>query len=215
MSLAAAFVQVSIKMKVKAAAVSLPTCLLVKREMQYVRNGVRGEFWKFSRKLPITSRQINTRIPYSFVKLAAIEWRSVSTIRRQLSAGARQASTGSGIASTNDEVVSDGPDDQSYMRGRWTDLKHMQDLDKSFELYPHNFRTTTTIPEFNSTYQHLGPGERRPETCVALAGRVNTIRRSGKSLVFLELKGDGARVQVLLPVLAPKAPLFPLDQFWL
>jgi hypothetical protein len=76
------------------------------------------------------------------------------------------AQAGYSLASTNDEFASDGPDDQSYMRGRWADLKVMQDLDQNFELYPHNFPTTTTISEFNTTYQHLGPGERRPETCV-------------------------------------------------
>jgi hypothetical protein len=158
----------------------------------------RGGFWKFGRKLPISSRQISTKSLYFGVRLAGMEWRSSSTIRRLFSTGTSKSGTGlgSGLASTNDEFVSDGPDDQSYMRGRWADLKVMQDSDKNFELYPHNFRTTITIPEFNTTYQHLGPGERRPETCVTLAGRVNTIRRSGKSLVFLELKGDGAKVQV-------------------
>jgi hypothetical protein len=171
---------------------------------------VRGEFWKFCRKLSIPSRQIKTQLLYSGAKLTVLEWRSLSTVRRQLSTGAPQTGTGSGIASTNDEFVSDGPDDQSYMRGRWTDLKHMQDLDESFELYPHNFRTTTTIPEFNTMYQYLGPGERRPETRVALAGRVNTIRRSGKSLVFLELKGDGAKVQVFPVFRRQKFPLSDL-----
>jgi hypothetical protein len=185
---------------------------IVRSGISAVRSGIsaKGGFWRFGRKFPIVSCNVHTSSIYSGLKLTAnkgVEWRSSSppTIRRLLSTGASQTGTGTGsaLASTTDEFVSDGPDDQSYMRGRWADLKHMQDLDNNFQLYPHNFRTTSTIPEFNTTYQYLGPGERRPETCVILAGRVNTIRRSGKSLVFLELKGDGAKVQVFLLVSAP------------
>jgi hypothetical protein len=90
----------------------------------------------------------------------------------------------------------DGPDDLSYMRSRWADMKHMQEMERTFQPYPHTFKATHTIPEFNAQYQSVGPGERRPEVKVSIAGRVNSIRRSGKSLVFLEIKGDGSKLQV-------------------
>ena len=99
-------------------------------------------------------------------------------------------------SSDRDHQESEGPDDLSYMRGRWADLKHMQEVESSFNPYPHTFKTTHSIPEFNSAYQSLSSNERRPEIKVSISGRVNSIRRSGKSLVFLELKGDGSKLQV-------------------
>eukprot|EP00962_Isochrysis_galbana_P030723 scaffold9976_cov121-Isochrysis_galbana.AAC.1 len=63
--------------------------------------------------------------------------------------------------------------------------------------YPHKFHTSMQIPTYVAKYaEAVAPGAFAEETGVALAGRVLSKRSGGRGLVFLDLVGEGAKVQV-------------------
>ena len=65
--------------------------------------------------------------------------------------------------------------------------------------YPHKFHLTTNFPEFIEKYTNkvqLKDGESDQSASVSLAGRVWSIRNSGK-LCFMDLHSDGAKLQVM------------------
>ena len=63
--------------------------------------------------------------------------------------------------------------------------------------YPHKFPVTISIPEFRAKYEHLAEGAHETEVVVSLAGRIWSKRQSGQSLIFYDLRGDGAKVQIM------------------
>jgi lysyl-tRNA synthetase class 2 len=63
--------------------------------------------------------------------------------------------------------------------------------------YPHKFSVTMSIPKFRATYESkCKDGEHDNNTTISLAGRVMAIRGAGK-LVFFNVQGDGATIQVM------------------
>lgn len=62
--------------------------------------------------------------------------------------------------------------------------------------YPHKFHVTISIPEFNSKYEHLQKAQTVPEDSVTVAGRVHTLRNTGKNLRFYVIHADGEEVQI-------------------
>lgn len=62
--------------------------------------------------------------------------------------------------------------------------------------YPHKFHVDYRIPDFCQTFENLVEGERRDDTQVSIAGRIQSVRGQGK-LYFYDLRGDGAKVQVM------------------
>lgn len=98
-----------------------------------------------------------------------------------------------GAAST--EEIS-GPDDDSYRNQRWADLELFEK--RGGTVYPHKFAATITVPHFLEKYAHLAAGEDAREAAEErIAGRVFSVRRAGKGLVFMDFKGDGARMQLM------------------
>jgi lysyl-tRNA synthetase class 2 len=63
--------------------------------------------------------------------------------------------------------------------------------------YPHKFHVAMTVSEFTKKYDPLCVKGQWLEEEVSLAGRVTTIRRQGKSLIFIDLKQEGQRIQVM------------------
>ena len=65
--------------------------------------------------------------------------------------------------------------------------------------YPHKFHLTTNFPDFIDKYTNkvqLKEGESDQGASVSLAGRVWSIRNSGK-LCFMDLHSDGMKLQVM------------------
>eukprot|EP01043_Picozoa_sp_COSAG02_P002767 COSAG02_NODE_65_length_42645_cov_26.951934_37_plen_226_part_00 len=65
--------------------------------------------------------------------------------------------------------------------------------------YPHKFHLTTNFPDFIDKYTNtvqLKDGESDQSASVSLAGRVWSIRNSGK-LCFMDLHSDGMKLQVM------------------
>ena len=62
--------------------------------------------------------------------------------------------------------------------------------------YPHKFHTTHTLAEYATEHAALEDGTQLPDGRAALAGRVGAKRAQGK-LVFIDLRSDGRKVQVM------------------
>ena len=69
---------------------------------------------------------------------------------------------------------------------------------KSFQLYPHKFNATLSIPHMAYIYnqRNIASGERLTEI-VSVAGRIYQKRSSGSSLVFYDLQADGGKIQIV------------------
>ncbi len=64
--------------------------------------------------------------------------------------------------------------------------------------YPHKFHTTCRIPEYITKYtDSIEAGTVLDTETVSLAGRLWTKRASGAKLVFYDVHGDGAKVQIM------------------
>jgi lysyl-tRNA synthetase class 2 len=85
--------------------------------------------------------------------------------------------------------------------------KHFAEMEQKFEdggrqdalsnPYPHKFNVNMSIPMYRETFDSkVQDGEHDANTSVSIAGRVTTIRGSGK-LVFFVLQGDGQEVQIM------------------
>ena len=62
--------------------------------------------------------------------------------------------------------------------------------------YPHKFDVSISLPEFIKKYETVTKkGEFLPEE-VSVAGRVFSIRKSGANLIFYDIRGDDAKIQI-------------------
>ncbi|KAH9579894.1 Aminoacyl-tRNA synthetase [Trypanosoma melophagium] len=59
-----------------------------------------------------------------------------------------------------------------------------------------SFRSSATVAEIRSRYNHLGPGEKETQTRLRVAGRVTSIRDMGK-ILFLTIRSDGLELQIV------------------
>lgn len=86
-------------------------------------------------------------------------------------------------------------DDNSYCEQRYASLHKLEA--EGMSLFPHKFDVSISFQDFQQKYKGLEVGEQRKEESVSMAGRLFSIRRSGKNLVFLDVRADGARVQFM------------------
>jgi lysyl-tRNA synthetase class 2 len=64
--------------------------------------------------------------------------------------------------------------------------------------FPHKFEVTISLPEFIKKYTSITKkGEFLPDV-VQVAGRVSTIRKSGASLIFYDIKSGDAKLQIFV-----------------
>eukprot|EP01088_Endostelium_zonatum_P015139 TRINITY_DN3590_c1_g2_i1.p1 TRINITY_DN3590_c1_g2~~TRINITY_DN3590_c1_g2_i1.p1 ORF type:complete len:621 (-),score=192.91 TRINITY_DN3590_c1_g2_i1:39-1901(-) len=61
--------------------------------------------------------------------------------------------------------------------------------------YPHKFNVQSTLPEFIANWKHL-ENSQVSEEIVSVAGRIFRIRSSGAALFFIDIQGDGEKLQV-------------------
>lgn len=62
--------------------------------------------------------------------------------------------------------------------------------------YPHEFRISCTVIEYNEKYAHLKNDEVLQGVLESVAGRILSIRRASSKLYFFDLQSDGAKLQV-------------------
>lgn len=103
--------------------------------------------------------------------------------------------------SSNKPVGSLLPDDEEsldpnqYYEMRSKAVAHWKESPETHP-FPHHFPVTMTIPEYISRYEGLEAGSHLPEV-VNISGRVLSKRASGAKLIFYDLMGDAAKVQVM------------------
>ncbi|KAL2136526.1 hypothetical protein VTI74DRAFT_3351 [Chaetomium olivicolor] len=89
-----------------------------------------------------------------------------------------------------------GPPNPAYLR--FFHLARQQELEQANALkYPrlrHDHGPPMRIPDFREKYAHIQQGVVAEEE-VTLHGRVESVRRAGSKLIFLDLKGEFERVQ--------------------
>ena len=68
--------------------------------------------------------------------------------------------------------------------------------EKPVEPYPWKFHVSISLPEFIEKYNNLEAMQTLKDVKVTVAGRVHSIRSSGKKLKFYDLHGDGVKVQI-------------------
>ncbi|CAH9101311.1 unnamed protein product [Cuscuta europaea] len=89
---------------------------------------------------------------------------------------------------SNDEL-----DPTQYFENRRRALMSEKEAGKN--IYPHKHEVSMTVPDFIEKYKELESGEHGDEQ-VSLAGRIMFDRRQSSKLVFYDLHGLGAKVQV-------------------
>lgn len=63
--------------------------------------------------------------------------------------------------------------------------------------YPHKFHVTHNITDIVRDYSNLATGETKPDTKIAVAGRVHGYRASSTKLRFYDLRAEGAKIQIM------------------
>eukprot|EP00759_Apiculatamorpha_spiralis_P016595 PhF_6_TR22726/c0_g1_i1/m.32382/K04567/KARS, lysS; lysyl-tRNA synthetase, class II len=102
-----------------------------------------------------------------------------------------------------------GPDEVDYYTSR---LRMVQRLGETTKAYPHKFPVNMQLNEYCDKYgKSVEDGARLTEV-VCIAGRVMSKRSSGSKLHFLDLQGDGAKVQILAQQAAYKGSQEDFDQ---
>ncbi|CAG8765182.1 14725_t:CDS:1, partial [Acaulospora colombiana] len=69
-------------------------------------------------------------------------------------------------------------------------------VNKNINPYPHKFHVDLSIPEFIQKYSSIEPNQQLDQKVISVAGRVHGQRSSGAKLIFYDLHGGGARIQI-------------------
>ena len=87
-------------------------------------------------------------------------------------------------------------DPTKYFENRKTYL--LKKMEAGENPFPHKFEVTISLPEFIKKYTDITKkGEFLPEV-VQVAGRVNTIRKSGAGLIFYDIKSGDSKIQIFV-----------------
>lgn len=88
-------------------------------------------------------------------------------------------------------------DPQEYYKNRCAMIEKLKQTTEFFP-YPHKFQITHMIHKLREEFEpQCTENGVFLDQKIAVAGRVHSIRASGKNLVFYDLKGDGAKIQVM------------------
>ena len=79
-------------------------------------------------------------------------------------------------------------DKLAYKKHRLEALKHV-------EKYPHKFAASTNVEQLLHKFEHLKNAEKREEQ-LSVCGMVSSVREMSKKLKFVDIEGNGRRVQL-------------------
>jgi len=86
-------------------------------------------------------------------------------------------------------------DPSKYYQNRSAKIQSLKDAGET--PYPHKFHVSISLEMFQKTYAALKDDEVDRSKTVSIAGRIETKRASGKSLIFYDVRGEGTKVQVM------------------
>jgi hypothetical protein len=96
-----------------------------------------------------------------------------------------------GKGKANEEEISPN----EYFKLRSTAIEELK-KDPATHPYPHKFHVDLSLTGFIEKYNDLPDGQTVSEVTVRVAGRIHAIRESGAKLIFYDLRGEGAKIQV-------------------
>lgn len=90
-------------------------------------------------------------------------------------------------------------DPSKYTENRKNFVQQVRD--SGVNPYPHKFTRTHRIDEFRTTYEaSITENVFIEDQTVSLTGRILSIRASGAKLIFIDLEGDNAKVQIMATI---------------
>ncbi|XP_053135653.1 lysine--tRNA ligase-like isoform X2 [Hemicordylus capensis] len=93
-----------------------------------------------------------------------------------------------------EEAAEGGGSPEHYYQARSRAVQQLRGTAE--DPYPHQFRVDLPLPAFVEKYSCLQAGEHLPSVTVRVAGRISAKRAHGGNLVFYDLHGEGAKLQV-------------------
>jgi lysyl-tRNA synthetase class 2 len=109
-----------------------------------------------------------------------------------------KAAAGGATAKPKAAAAGEGEDDlnpSQYLELRKAMVKQMEKEGKN--PYPHKFHATSSIPNLVHVFADLPDKEIKEDQEISMAGRVLSKRVQGTKLIFYDVQGDGAKVQVM------------------
>ena len=85
-------------------------------------------------------------------------------------------------------------DPTKYFENRKTFL--LKEIEQGKNPFPHKFEVTIGLPEFIQKYKDITKKGEFLDEVVQVAGRVHSIRKSGASLIFYDIKSNDAKIQI-------------------
>eukprot|EP00842_Homolaphlyctis_polyrhiza_P004207 jgi/Hompol1/4788/HPOL_003883-RA len=104
---------------------------------------------------------------------------------------AAASASGAKAAGAEEEV-----DPRMYFENRSKAIQKLRESQQP-NPYPHKFHVSLSISGFIAKYSSLADGERIDTEQVTVAGRLHTIRTQSKGLIFYDLHGEGAKIQIM------------------
>lgn len=101
-------------------------------------------------------------------------------------------------AKAKPKIVEEEISPNEYFKLRSAAVQSLKQLGGDDHPYPHKFHVSTGLEEFIERWNgELKDGDVRENVDLSVAGRVHAIRESGAKLVFLDLRGEGVKLQVM------------------
>ncbi|XP_076808586.1 lysine--tRNA ligase-like isoform X1 [Clavelina lepadiformis] len=72
-----------------------------------------------------------------------------------------------------------------------------ENKDEPFPPYPHKFHVSLSLTDFIEKYNNLETGTHLKDEVVSIAGRIHAKRPSGPKLIFYDVRGEDAKLQVM------------------
>ena len=88
----------------------------------------------------------------------------------------------------------DEVDPTKYFENRKAFL--LKEIEAGKNPFPHKFNVTIGLPEFIQKYKDITKKGEFLDEVVQVAGRVHSIRKSGASLIFYDIKSNDAKIQI-------------------
>jgi len=120
-------------------------------------------------------------------------------------AAAKEAKAAAAPAAPGKKVSDDDLDPTKYFEVRTAKVAELKAADKS--PYPHKFHVSVSLTQFCDTFASLKTDEKSAEI-VSVAGRIASARSAGKKLIFYDIVGEGAKLQVYCHIDAHKGDDF-------
>lgn len=104
----------------------------------------------------------------------------------------KNVNSSSGTKQTTNEETLD-PNEYFKIRKAFVNQQKEQGLNP----YPHKFIVSISLTDYIEKYNHVKPGEIDNSVVECISGRIHAKREQGSKLIFLDLRAEGTKIQVM------------------